>query len=277
MNKSVSVIITVYNEEKCIDQCLKSLRKQDYQPMDIIVVDDGSSDNTRHLAKNNNIRLYEFPHRGTASARNFAAKKAVGQILVFVDADMTFEKDFITQLVKPINENLVKGTFSKLEYVDNWEKPFARCWNRISNQNLPDKMRILQDEEDGEDFRAILASEFLKVKGFDNIGYTDTWTLSKKLGYKPSNAPNAVYYHHNPETPKEVFESAQWIGKRSYKLGRLGSIIAVIRSCILISPFKGLTKAIRYKESSLVLFQIVYDAGITVGAIKKIICNEVSK
>lgn len=278
MNKSVSIIVSVYNEEKYIAACLDSLLKQNYSPMEIIVVDDGSTDNTKKIVKRySKVNLPEQKHLGTALARNYGVKFAKGEILVFVDADMKFEDDFIYHLVKSINNNLAKGTFSKLEYVANWEKPLARCWNRNNNPPLPDKLRVRQDIKEGEDFRAILKSEFAKVGGFDNTGYTDTWSLAKKLGYKPMNAENTVYYHYNPETFKEIFESAKWIGKREYKMGIIGIVFALFRSCFLFSPFKGLLKNLKYKEILFVPFQFVYDWGLTIGLLEKIYSGKVYK
>lgn len=278
MNRYVSVILAVYNEEKYIQTCLNSLLKQDYQPLEIIVVDDGSKDNTLQLIKQyKNIELFQLKHQGTAISRNFGASKSQGKILVFVDADMEFEKNFISKLVQPIISNKTKGTFSRLEYVANWDKPLARCWNRNSNSSLPDKLRVLQNINEGEDFRAILKSEFLKVKGFDNTGYTDTWSLAKKLGYKPIRAPNAIYYHYNPESFSEVFQSACWIGKREYKAGVFGSLIALLRVCLFFSIYKGIVRSLKYKEIDFFLFQIVYDFGLKVGIFQKLLSGKVIK
>jgi len=278
MNKSVSVVIAAYNEAKHIVSCLDSILTQNYKPLEIIVIDDGSTDNTENMVKHYvHIKYHRTGHQGTAICRNFGANQARGDILVFVDADMRFEKDFITRLVKPINDNYAKGTFSKLEYVANWDLPLARCWNRNNYPPLPDKLRVPQDKNEGEDFRAILKSEFMKVQGFDNIGYTDTWTLAKKLGYKPVNAPDAVYYHNNPENFSDIYLSAKWIGKRQYKMNKIGSAINIARSFILISLIRGLSKGIKHSDFSFVPFQIIYDFGLTVGALEKIFFNRIDK
>jgi len=278
MNKPVSVIISAFNEERHIASCLDSILKQNYKPLEVIVIDDGSTDNTKNLIKPfTNIKYWYLRHQGTALARIFGAKQTHGVILVFVDADMIFKKDFISYLVKPINENKTKGTFSKLEYVANWNMPLARCWNRNNYPPLPDRLRVPQDKNEGEDFRAILKSEFVKVNGFDNIGYTDTWTLSKKLCYKPINAPDAVYYHNNPDSYMEVYQSARWIGKRQYKMNKIGSVINIIRSFVLISIIRGLIRGFKYHDFTFIPFQIVYDFGLTVGALDKIFFNRINK
>src|SRR3989344_8477717 len=123
----VSVIIPVYNEEKVIQYCLESLKNQTFRDMEIIVVDDGSTDRTQELVKG--VMLLIQDHKGPGEARNFGAKQAKGEILVFVDADMTFDKDFIKELIKPIITEKSKGTFSKDEKVSNWDNIWAKCWN----------------------------------------------------------------------------------------------------------------------------------------------------
>ena len=277
INKKTSVIITAYNEEKRIGECLNSLQIQDYKPIEIIVVDDGSTDKTVSFVKEQKVTLIQSNHGGTAKSRNKAAEKADGEILVFLDADMTFEKDFISKLVDPINKGESKGTFSKLEYVKNWEEPIARLWNYVNNPELPDKLRVSQISETGEDFRAILKSEFDRVKGFDDTGYTDTWSLARKLEYKPTNAPGAVYYHYNPSSIREVFLQAVWIGRRPYKFGILGDIITLIRSFFVFSILKGILLMVRKRELESILFQLVYDLGISYGVFTRVLLGKKKK
>ena len=177
----LSVIIPTYNEGDVILKCLESLSKQTHRDFDIIVVDDGSTDGTVEKlqeSKNPRIQILEQKHQGAGAARNLGEKNAKGRILVFVDADMTFDKDFLSKLVKPIEEGKVKGTFSKEEFVSNWKNEWARCWN--VNEGWEDKKRHPKNYPDHETvFRAILKSEFDKVGGFTPGGYDDDWSSRK--------------------------------------------------------------------------------------------------
>src|SRR3989344_828131 len=109
MQKLVSAILPVYNEEKTIGDCLKSLFKQTYKSLEIILIDDGSTDQTPQLIKRYREKNPSIPkivilnqnHKGPGTARNLGAKYARGEILVFVDADMTFDKNFIKDLITP--------------------------------------------------------------------------------------------------------------------------------------------------------------------------------
>lgn len=245
----VSVIIAVYNEEKVIGNCLASLRKQTI-PLEIIVVDDGSTDSSRSLAT-----LHQ-KHQGPGAARNLGAKHAKGEILVFVDADMEFEKDFIAKLTRPILDEKAIGTFSKEEYLLNRENVWAQYWNlnlgRKADKMLPDDYPDTQSV-----FRAILKTEFEQAGGFDsNLGYTDDWSLARKLGTWAVAAPGAKFYHRNPETLSEVWNQARWFGKNEFLTKNLiRKIYNLFRYC----PFWAIFKI---GNPHFFIFKLVYNAAV---------------
>ena len=266
----VSIIIPTYNEQKVIGECLESLKKQTYKDIEIIIVDDGSVDNTIKLIKNiKGVKSFAQDHKGPGSARNLGAAHAQGDILVFVDADMTFDKDFISELTRPIREEKTLGTFSKDELVSNNNNIWAQCWGinegwekgKRHSKNYPDKQKV---------FRAILKSEFDRVGGFSATGYTDDWTLAQKLGYE-ADAARAIFYHKNPDNLCEVFNQARWIGKRQYKLGNFGTLVALVRAWIPISMVVGLFKAIINLKPKFFVFKIFYDLGIFSGALSTLL------
>jgi len=286
MNKLhlVSVIIPTYNEEKVIDDCLKSLADQSYKPIEIILVDDGSKDKTPKIIgnwklENGNLILLKQNHQGPGPARNLGASKAHGEILVFVDADMTFGKDFIKDLITPISQGNSIGTFSKNEINANKDNIWSACWN--INRGWPIEKLIPPDySNEAPVFRAILKKEFDKVGGFDTSGeYTDDWSLSRKLKIKSTMAPGAVYFHSNPASLKEVFKQARWIGKNEFISG---NIVRRIRSLILyslpisliigvfksISKWKLLAPRNAYEVGSFVIFKIIYDLGVFVSVVR---------
>lgn len=270
-NTKISVVIPTYNEESSILNCLNSLEKQSYKDREVIIVDDGSTDETLQLvtqySRGKPVKVYRQNHKGPGSARNLGAKHSKGEILVFVDADMTFASDFLEKLVAPIIFGKTCGTFSKEELVANPQNIWAACWTinegwekgKRHPKNYPDKQRV---------FRAILKSEFDRVGGFTPSGeYTDDWTLSKKLGYLADNAPGAKFYHKNPESLNEVFDQTKWIGRRRYKLGAIGKLVALLRALLPISLVVGVVKAILHKKPAFIVFKFVYDFGIVSGVL----------
>lgn len=274
----ITVIVPTYNESDVIGACLSSLSKQSYKDFDVIVVDDGSIDATVSECQKSKVKcqILTQKHGGAGKGRNLGAKYAKGKILVFVDADMTFDKNFLKNLTKPIVLGKSKGTFSKDEIVSNWNNIWARCWN--INEGWEAKKRHPKNYPDTQPvFRAILKKEFEKVGGFTPGGYDDDWSLSQKLGYKAQVARFAVFYHKNPSSLKEVFLHAKWVGKRRYKLGTIGYFIALLRSSFPFSVLIGILKAVRYKLHAFIIFKVVYDMGVFVGILDLLITNKKSK
>lgn len=108
--KKISIIIPIYNAEKYLKECLDSVITQDYQNIEAILVNDGSTDNSRSICeeyekKDKRIKFLEQKNQGVSAARNFALKKATGDIIVFLDADDYFEQNAIKNIVESIGEN----------------------------------------------------------------------------------------------------------------------------------------------------------------------------
>jgi glycosyltransferase involved in cell wall biosynthesis len=277
----ISVIIPTYNEGSDLGGCLESLGSQTIDDFETIMVDDGSTDETLNVLtklsiKDEGLRVLKQEHGGAGAARNFGAKYAKGEILVFVDADMTFDKDFLKNLVNPIIEGKTKGTFSKDEYVSNWDNVWARCWS--INEGWEPRRRHPKRYPDHQPvFRAILKSEFDKVGGFTPGGYDDDWSLGRKLKYDAVNAPGATLYHKNPDDLIEVFEHARWVAKRKYKLGIIGKIYNLLVYSFPDSVWQGFWKSIFKGEPLFIIFKIVYDSGIFIGIIELIFTGKASK
>ena len=91
-----SIIIPLYNKEKCIIKTIESITKQEYDNYEIIVIDDGSTDDSAKKVKsinNNKIKIYKKENGGPASARNYGVIKATGKWGLFLDADDMLEPD----------------------------------------------------------------------------------------------------------------------------------------------------------------------------------------
>lgn len=118
MNRLVSIIITVYNKEKFIERCLKSVINQSYSNIEIIIVDDGSTDNSYDICniyadKDKRIKLFRKSNGGVSSARNYGITKCVGEKVAFIDGDDYVHKDYTYNLMKYEKYDLVVcGYFS---------------------------------------------------------------------------------------------------------------------------------------------------------------------
>ena len=127
----ISIIIPIFNEEKYLQACLESLLSQTIVPQEIILVNDGSTNHSQQIIKEfsqkYSFRIIQRPHLGPSLARNFGAKKARGDILVFLDADMKFDQRYLEKLIRPITQKKAVATFTKEEYLANPDNSLAKC------------------------------------------------------------------------------------------------------------------------------------------------------
>lgn len=131
----ISVIIPLYNKESVIKKTIDSILAQSYHDYEIIVVDDGSSDNSVEIVrgyKDSRVLLYSKKNGGPSSARNYGVQKSNGQWVLFLDADDTLFPDALEKMISAthINEkidvvscnfNIVCGDKVKLQTL----KPFS--------------------------------------------------------------------------------------------------------------------------------------------------------
>lgn len=100
----VSVIIPTKNSSAFLEACLVSIKKQTYQKIEIIVVDNGSTDDTKKIAKKYANKLFnKGPER--SAQRNYGARNATGEFLLFIDSDMELSPEVVRSCVKTITEN----------------------------------------------------------------------------------------------------------------------------------------------------------------------------
>ena len=104
-----SIIIPAYNNEKTIQECLRACKQQTVKPLEIIVIDDGSTDRTMELAKSENVIVFSQKNSGPAKARNLGAEKSKGDILIFTDSDCVPEKNWLKEMLSPFKDKEVVG------------------------------------------------------------------------------------------------------------------------------------------------------------------------
>ena len=110
MQPKISIIVPVYNGEKYISAFIRCIEKQHYDNIEVILVDDGSTDKTRdmcleHVAKDERIVCYSKENAGPSSARNYGIKKATGDYVVFFDIDDEFSDSILSDNIKVATKN----------------------------------------------------------------------------------------------------------------------------------------------------------------------------
>lgn len=109
-NDLISIIVPVYNSEKTLERCVESILKQTYKNIEVILVNDGSTDNSLKIAnkladKDNRVYVITKDNGGVSSARNIGIKKSKGKYIGFVDADDWIGEEMYTSMYSNLLEN----------------------------------------------------------------------------------------------------------------------------------------------------------------------------
>lgn len=116
-----SIIVPVYNVEKYIKKCLDSIFSQSFKDYEVIVVNDGTNDNSMEIAKKYNVTIINQENQGLSEARNTGVKKAKGDYLIFVDSDDYIEKDLLKEINKVLDNKPDVVRYQVKDIVDGKE------------------------------------------------------------------------------------------------------------------------------------------------------------
>ena len=112
MKKSplISIVVPVYNAEKTIETCVNSIKNQTYKNLEIILVDDGSKDESfkkceKLASEDSRIKVFKKENGGASSARNFGLNQSKGEFIQFVDSDDTISEDYTESLYVPFQQD----------------------------------------------------------------------------------------------------------------------------------------------------------------------------
>jgi glycosyltransferase involved in cell wall biosynthesis len=122
MSELVSIIVSAYNVEEYLPKCLESVSRQTYKTLDIILIDDGSTDGSGAIcdsfaAKDPRARVFHQENQGLWAVRNRGQQESMGEYLLFVDGDDYFHDDYVRLLYEGINK-------------DGHQYPMAVCVHR---------------------------------------------------------------------------------------------------------------------------------------------------
>lgn len=101
----VSIIVPIYNAERTLDRCIKSILEQEYRNFEVILVNDGSTDNSlsicrRWSSEDSRVKVFDKPNTGVSETRNIGIANAAGKYLQFVDSDDWISADSTTMMVE---------------------------------------------------------------------------------------------------------------------------------------------------------------------------------
>ena len=221
-----SVVIPAHNEEEVIARAIDSVLSNGYVNKEIIISNDGSTDNTKkivesYVRRNRNVKLVNYPNgTSAAAARNRGAKKATGEILVFLDADTYMNDVFFDSIIEFYDPKVDAYLTMNRPYEGNFiSKALAGLVGPSIKRNLKDgSIYDLENcEVAGAMFFCISRKAFDKIKGFnEKMFYYEDNLFAKKFyeaGFKSKLVKNAKQYFELPTSFSEFFRQCKWIGK----------------------------------------------------------------
>ena len=193
----VTIIIPVYNAEKTVEKCISSVLNQTYKNLEILVIDDGSKDNSFEVIKSIDdprIKAIKKKNEGVAVTRNKGIKMALGKYIMFIDNDDFIDEDYVETHVNNIKDNdiVISGYRRpneegkiilelKLEDIPYSKMLVFAPWAKLYRKDFLIKNNIqFLDTNIGEDvyfnLYAVLKTD--KIKILDYIGYN--WFFNSK-------------------------------------------------------------------------------------------------
>lgn len=179
--KKISIIIPIFNGEHFVQRCIESILAQQYKNIEVILVDDGSTDQTllcckKMMKKSNKVKVIHTLNQGVSSARNYALSCATGEYITFCDIDDYVEKDIYQKMVNILEEtdsdmvicgryDVLNGQKKKIVYDQNfiWSSQEAciRCiedpkimgsvWNKLFRKEIVESVNFDETLEYCED------------------------------------------------------------------------------------------------------------------------------
>lgn len=277
----ISIIVPIYNCEKYLDKCIKSIRNQTYQNLEIILINDGSTDLSEQICLNHKkedkrIKYIYKTNSGASNTRNLGLDTATGEYVMFVDADDYIDNDYIEIMKSSLDKNGVnvvvsgfttvdeKGTIIRRHFFDTPKdvlefddyidvfinSPFFTCVKMLMKKEIIEK-KFVTDLKYGEDM--LFAYNILSK---NKLHYT------KNCGY---------YYvqNLNSTTHKSTIES---IDKYMDDNSRLFNIISLDYPNITL-----VTKNRLYSKMNLGLTRLIYSKEYDYKIIKEYIIKTIKR
>lgn len=224
---SVSIIVPVFNVDKYLPDCINSILRQLYSDFELLLVDDGSTDNSgvicdEYAINDNRIKVIHKDNSGVSEARNLGLSVAVGKYISFIDADDVVDKNFINILVKNINGCQISMCYFKI-FSDNEKIKETTVFN--------EKIEVDENEfwnmNFGMGFKASCCNKLFLSSLFKNASFNrdyrfaeDDFIMHKITGQcdKIAVTSDVLYFYRNRDDSASHKKNKEDVTKRQILL-----------------------------------------------------------
>ena len=206
METKISIIIPVYNSEKYLKKCLDSVIKQTIKEIEIICINDGSTDKSDLILKeyakiDSRIKVYTMENKGVSAARNYGISLAAGEYIGFIDSDDWIDEDFYKNLynaAKTENADIAVGEIKRVNKF--WQKYHLKINKKSVTEDISEKVKLCNVPDKCYVWNKIYKTKMLKnsdIRFEEGIIYEDVLFTLQILNYskKLVTVPNTLYYY----------------------------------------------------------------------------------
>lgn len=205
----ISVIIPFYNSEKYLEEAVNSVLRQNTEIIEILLIDDGSEDNSLKVAEKflPQVNIFRQHNSGAAAARNYGVNQSKGDIIAFLDADDIWTDHHLEVLVKPLlTQNHVEIVFGKIE--------------AFISPELIGQVSVNLDSVNNIEKGYLPQSCIIRKSVFNKIGYMDStlelgefidwFSRAKDSGVNYVSIPEVVTYRRIHKTNQGMLKKAHY-------------------------------------------------------------------
>lgn len=172
----ISVIIPVYNVGIYVEECIRSVLDQSYTNLEIILVDDGSTDNSGEICEkykfDERVAVYHKENGGLSSARNYGIERAAGEYLSFIDSDDKIDKYFIEKLYNALKAQKDNCKISMCRFTRE-KNDFMASEEKIKVVSSEETLKNILYQKDDSLYSVAAWNKLYHHSVFDNIRYPD--------------------------------------------------------------------------------------------------------
>ena len=202
MNKDlISVVVPIYNVEKYLEECIDSILSQTYENLEILLIDDGSTDSSGNIAENymnksEKIKTFHKKNGGLSDARNYGINHACGKYICFIDSDDYVKEDYITTMYENLKKFNTKISACGICYLYGDQKIKEVNFQNIKKLYLGEEAQIYLNIIGF--YNVSSCNKLFDINLFKNINFprglkSEDWYIM----YKLIELSGAIYYDSN--------------------------------------------------------------------------------